>query len=277
MPLITDGRVLIQHAFKHHYTIPAFNVCSAEMVRACVEAAEEENAPIILQTYPADSEQLSPKHMHALVKSFADDSAVPIVLHMDHGPDFETDIRCLRAGYGSVMYDGAEQALEDVIATTRKLADVAHVAGAAVEVAAESFNAGVAEYTRPDEALRLKQESHADMIAVSVGSEHGSSSTLDLNLLQELARTLQSPLVLHGGSGISASDYEAARNMGVVKANIGSALYRVLRSTWQNSSTAQNHREVYASARSALKQVAKEKIRMMAAKQQASGFLKTHY
>lgn len=269
MPFISDARPMLQDAFERRYTLPAFNVCSAEMIRACIEAAEEQNAPIILQTYPADILQISPKHMKDLVKSYAEDASVPITLHMDHGESFEMDVACLRAGYGSVMYDGANLDLNEVIASTKKLSEVAHIAGAAVEVAAESFNAGQVEFTKAEDALRLKEEGNADMIAVSIGTEHGQSGKLRFDLLKEIADTTQHPLVIHGGSGVSAAEYEEARKYGVVKANIGSALYRALRATWDNSAKAKNHREVYQEARVVLKKAATEKILFMDAANKA--------
>jgi ketose-bisphosphate aldolase len=273
VPFVRDGRALVAHAFDNRYTLPAFNVCTVEMVRACLEAAEEEAAPVILQTYPGDIEQIAPRQMVALVKSYAEDARVPVMLHLDHGQGLEMDLACLRAGYSSVMYDGADQPLDEVVALTRRLAEVAHLQEAAVEVAAESFNAGAVQFTRPGDALRLKQEGEADMIAVSVGSEHGQSGALELELLEEIFETVQVPLVLHGGSGITAADYAAARTLGVVKANIGSALYRALRRIWEASADAANHREVVVRARAALKEVAREKIRIMGAAGQADGFV----
>lgn len=272
MPYVEDGRTLIQHAFDKGYTLPAFNICSVEMLRACIEAAAELDAPVIVQTYPADIAQVPPKHMVALVKSFAQDVPVPVLLHLDHGPSFELAMQCLRAGYGSVMIDGAEQPLAEVVKLTKKVSELAHAQGASVEVAAESFNAGMSQYSTPEDCLRLTTEAEADMIAVSIGSEHGQSSVLKLDLLADIASTVQRPLVVHGGSGISASDYAQARQHGVVKANIGSALYRTLHKIWQDSASYGSHREVYAAARAALKEVAKEKLQIMGAAGQALSY-----
>ncbi len=270
MPYVFDGRKLIQHAFEHTYTLPAFNVCSVEMIRACIEAAEEEQAPIIVQTYPADTAQIDVHQAVALVKSFAERVSVPILLHMDHGPDYETDIACLTAGYGSIMYDGADADIEDIVVTSRKVVEAAHIAGAAVEVAAESFNHGMVEYSTPEDCLRLFEEGHADMVAISVGSEHGQSGSLKAELMRDIAKATGKPLVLHGGSGISKEDHVIARECGVVKCNIGSALYKALRKTWQESADAKNHREVYERSRLALKDVAKHYIHLMNAEGKAN-------
>lgn len=264
MPFVADGRTLIEKAFAEGLALPAFNVCSAEMIRACLEAAETEGSPVILQTYPTDLEQLPPKETVALVRAFAEDLSVPVMLHLDHGPSLELAYLCLRAGFSSVMFDGAGLPLETVIERAQRLGEVAHAQGAALEVAAESFS-GSDDLTEPDEALRLRDETHADMIAVAVGSEHGHDAHLDTALLGRLAERLASPLVLHGGSGVTAEDLRVARRCGVVKVNIGSALYRALRRTWEASGTAPHHRAVYRATRDAMRAVAQEKIRAMRA------------
>lgn len=256
---LSDARPLIQDAYAARYALPAFNVCSAEMVRACIEAAESANAPILLQTYPADLAQVAAPHMAALVRSMANEVRVPVALHLDHGPDDAMVLACLRAGYGSVMFDGSDLALEALQARVERLTWVAHGQGAALEVAAESFDAGRGARTVPGEARRL-HAAGADMVAVSVGSEHGRSAALDLDLLRRIAEAVSGPLVLHGGSGISADDLGAARELGVVKVNVGSACYRAMRATWNASEDAPSHRAVYERARDALREVALERI-----------------
>lgn len=272
MAYVFDGRKLIKHAFEHKYTLPAFNVCSVEMIRACIEAAEETQAPIIVQTYPADIAQIDVHQAVALVKSYAERASVPILLHMDHGPNYETDFACLSAGYGSIMYDGADAEIDDIIVTTKKVVEAAHIAGAAVEVAAESFNHGMVEYSKAEDCLRLFEEGGADMVAISVGSEHGQTGSLRAELMRDIAALTKKPLVLHGGSGISSEDHAIGRECGVVKCNIGSALYRSLRKTWEDSADAQNHREVYERVRAALKDIAKHYIEIMNAAGQAASY-----
>ncbi len=270
MPYVEDGRELIRVAFEHGFALPAFNVCSAEMVRACVEAADEAQAPIIVQTYPTDLEQVPADVMVALVRALAARTDAPILLHLDHGRDFAMALQCLRAGYGSVMFDGAGRQLDEVIEQTSRVAEAAHAMGAAVEVAAESFNHGSSTSSRPEEVARLFLEAGADMVAVSVGSEHGRASALDLGRLRSIAERVHRPLVLHGGSGISDPDVEQAIASGVVKVNIGTALYRTLRAVWEGSAEAANHRVVYATARERLREVALGRIRAMTAERSRS-------
>lgn len=275
MPYIQDGRPLIQHAFEHHYAMPSFNVCSLEMARACIDAAEAERAPIMLQTYPGDLEQASPRVMASMIRALAEEASVPILLHLDHGDSFERAVTCLRAGYGSVMYDGAEYALDENVSRTKRVVEVAHAAGAAVEAAAGSFGGGEghdedAVLTDPELAKRLKDGSGADMIACSVGSRHGQPSHLDIDRLASIAEVLRAPIVLHGGTGIPAADLAQAVQLGVVKVNIGAGLQRALLQSWRDlAPEATIHYPVFVAAREKLTAVAQEKIRIMKASGQA--------
>ena len=269
MPYVPDGRPLLRQAFEGRYAMPAFNVSSLEMARACIEAAEAESAPVILQTYPGDLEQASPAVFAATVRTLAEEASVPVMLHLDHGDGLERAVACLRAGYGSVMFDGAELPLEENIAATRLVSRVAHAAGAAAEAAAGSFGVGEGgddgvRLTEPGVAARLLHESGADMVACSVGSRHGQPSKLDLTRLEAIAGAVRAPLVLHGGSGIPERDLARATELGVVKVNIGAALFRALLGAWRDvAPTAALHYDVLPKAREAVRAVAREKIRWM--------------
>jgi fructose-bisphosphate aldolase, class II len=262
MPFVKDGRQLIRHAYKHSFALPAFNICSLEMAQGCVAAAEALNAPIILQTYQADLSFGAPSVMVGMVKAIAEAARVPVMLHLDHGLNAETVQQCLKAGYSSVMLDGGNLDFTALLESTRQLAHTVHQHRACLEVAAENFNHGQSSITNPLEAQQLLQAG-ADMVAVSVGSEHGQSSSLDLARLEQIATLLKAPLVLHGGSGIAPADVQAALGLGVVKINIGSALYRALLGVWE--SVGSNHRAVYQNATQAVFEVAKHYIKLLRA------------
>jgi fructose-bisphosphate aldolase, class II len=271
MPYVADARPLLRHAFDHHYAIPSFNVCSLEAARAIVEAAEALRAPVMLQTYPGDLEHASPAVMAALVRALGEEASVPVLLHLDHGDSLERAAACIRAGYGSVMYDGEALPLADNVAAVSRLACFAHAAGVAVEAAAGSFGGGEGHdesrhLTEPDDAARLLHEGGADMVAVSVGSIHGHPSTLDLARLERIAQATRGMLVLHGGSGIPAADLAVAVRHGVVKVNIGIASFRALLTTWRERAPgAADHYSVYAAARAAVTAVAREKLTLAGA------------
>ena len=265
MPFISDGRILIQHAFENEYALPAFNVCSLEMVAGCIEAAEAERAPIMIQTAPGDVKYLTPEAAAGIVKALAERASVPVMLHRDHGEDLEAVSRALRAGYSSAMFDGEEYPLEENIHRTKNLAAFAHAAGASLEAAGGSFGGGEegasseVHLTDPEVAARLFEEADADMVACSVGSLHGQKSTLDLERLESIHTATKKPLVLHGGTGIPADDLAEAVKLGVVKVNIGAGLQRaVLRA---KQADAEDAYDFYGRAREEVLEVAREKIR----------------
>ncbi|GMA14159.1 class II fructose-bisphosphate aldolase (plasmid) [Deinococcus metallilatus] len=264
MPYVTDARPLIQAAYREGSALPAFNVCSLEMARGCVLAAQELNRPILLQTYPADIEQASPHVFAQMTRALADEVSVPVGLHLDHGRDFAQVVACLRAGYSSVMFDGQGLPFGEVLVQTRHLAEIAHAAGASLEVSAESFGVpgaedNVLETTDPRHAAQVR-EAGADMVACAVGSEHGHESRLDLALLRSVADAVNGPLVLHGGSGIQPDDLRAALTCGVVKVNVGSALYRAVLGAWREAGAGTSHRQGSTRVRGAVREVARTYI-----------------
>ncbi len=225
MPLIPDGRVLYAQALREHFAAPAFNVCNLEMAQGAVEAAEAEEAPIILQTYPGDLAH-GGAPLAALLRTLAEGSSAPVALHLDHGEGLEMIAGRLRDGYSSVMFDGSHLDLDENIRQTRRLSKVAHAFSASLEAEIGLFGGdhGSVVFTDPEEAERFVFESGADTLAVSVGSEHHQQSRLDLERLNDISGRTGHPMVLHGGSGIHPDDVEAAVGMGVVKINIGHAI-----------------------------------------------------
>lgn len=228
--LVQNPRELIRFAYEQHFAMPAFNVCNMEMAKAVIEAAVIEKAPVIVQTYPGDLAHAAfgagVGPLPELIKVMAQEAPVPVFLHLDHGPGLEYNLRCLRAGYNSVMYDGHDLSLEDALAETALIARAAHALNAAVEGELGTFGGGQGsfEFTRPEDVPLMFEQGNVDMLAVSVGSEHGHASRLDLDLLKAIAAKANGPLVLHGGSGIYEDDVRAALKLGVAKINIGNAL-----------------------------------------------------
>lgn len=269
MGFIRDARPWIKRAFEENFAIVSFNVCSLEMVRACVRAAELENAPVMLQTSPIELDFGTPSVWASVVRAVAEDSFVPVMLHLDHGASLEMVSLAIRAGYSSVMFDGEALSIEENVSTSHTVATVGHAAGACVEAAAGSFGGGEgaaenqAVLTQPEDAERLWNEANVDMVACSVGSRHGESSRLDLPMLEQIYRHNKKPIVIHGGSGVDASDLKEAVSLGVVKLNIGMALIRGMLSAWRTKSQdAQMHVEVYESAINTLTDIARDKLKL---------------
>jgi fructose-bisphosphate aldolase class II len=267
MPLVPDARVLYAQAFRERFAAPAFNVCNLEMAQGAVQAAEAEEAPIILQTYPGDLAHgggaLAP-----LLRALAAGSVVPVALHLDHGEDLGMAVGRLRQGYGSVMFDGSHLELAENIRETRKVAEVAHAFSASLEGELGLFGGdhGSVVFTDPEDAERFVAESEADTLAVSVGSEHHQQSRLDLGRLAEIAGRVNHPLVLHGGSGIHPDDVREAVSMGVVKINIGHAIAVAMNEGAREAlDGGLDHYAMLALMREKVRERAADKIRLMGA------------
>ena len=274
MPFVSDGRKMIRRAFEGNYAMPAFNIGSLVMARACIEAAEAEQAPIILQTSPGELTQTTPDVFSAMIRALANKAEVPIMLHLDHGDGLDRIAACINAGYSSVMFDGDSLTLEENVTATRNYAEWAHALGVSLEAAAGSFGGGEegadsgVNLTNPDVARRLLKDGCADMVACSVGSVHGHTSKLDLGRLEAIAKLAEGPLVLHGGTGIPASDLAVATTLGVVKVNIGAGLARPIVKRWQDATenVASPHKGVFGTTDRVLAdliEVARDKIRIM--------------
>jgi fructose-bisphosphate aldolase class II len=269
--LIQNPRQFLRHAYEQHFAMPAFNVCNMEMAKAVIEAAVFEQAPVIVQTYPGDlahaafGPDVGP--LPVLIKAMAQEAPVPVILHLDHGPGLEFNLRCLRAGYNSVMYDGHDLPLESALSETALIVRAAHALNASVEGELGTFGGGQGslDLTDPDD-VPLMFEQGVDMLAVSVGSEHGQASRLDLDLLKAIAAKAKAPLVLHGGSGIHEDDVCAALQWGVVKINIGAALSRAWCAGSREALEAGcDHYGVLKTAMDRVREVAQHRLRLMRA------------
>jgi fructose-bisphosphate aldolase, class II len=205
---VTKPRLFLKYVFENRFAVPSFNVSNLEMARAVVEAAVIEDAPVMIQTDFINFNYGGMAELYALVRTLAEPVNVPVMLHQDHPGEDHNIIRSLRRGYYSVMYDGGHLALAENIRETARFAEIVHAAGANLESEIGLFGG----------------EYQGGTLAVSVGSEHGHSSRLDLQLLGDIAENTRIPLVLHGGSGIDPEDAKAATKLNVYKINIGAAL-----------------------------------------------------
>jgi fructose-bisphosphate aldolase class II len=221
MPLVTS-KELLQRAQADGYAVGAFNANNLECVEAVVETAEEEQAPVILQVSQGAIAYAGLEASSMLVKTAAELATVPVVLHLDHGSDFFQNVRCLRAGFTSLMFDGSALSLEENIKTTRKITEIAHAVGIPVEselgkipkiednLTPEQVEALMAD---PEQAQRFVEETQCDSLAAAIGSVHGmkeSIQPLDIERLDDIRRRTGVPIVLHGASGVLCTREEAA-------------------------------------------------------------------
>jgi fructose-bisphosphate aldolase class II len=224
---VTKPRLFLKYVFENRFAVPSFNVSNLEMARAVVEAAMLEDAPVLIQTDFINFNYGGLDELYVLIRSLAERANVPVLLHQDHPGVDRNIIRSLRRGYYSVMYDGGHLPLAENIRETARFAEIVHAAGANLEseigLFGGEYQGGQPVRCGSAEAVEMAK-SGADTLAVSVGSEHGQSSRLDLQLLGDIAEKSGIPLVLHGGSGIHPEDAKAATKLNVYKINIGAAL-----------------------------------------------------
>ncbi|NLJ41125.1 MAG: class II fructose-bisphosphate aldolase [Clostridiales bacterium] len=222
---------LLDDAQRKQYGIGYFNAVNMEMVRAYISAAEEAESPIIIGTAEALLDIASFDWIVPLMIDQAKNAKVPVAIHLDHTYHFDTLMQALRAGFGSIMYDGSRETHEQNTENSKRIVDIAHAMGASVEcelgsvggLSDETGGEDITEYTNPNEAKAFIEKTGADFLAVSIGTAHGvyeSTPKLDLERLGMIRETVDVPLVLHGGSGLSDEDFQGTIANGITKINV---------------------------------------------------------
>ena len=218
MPLVTTKK-MFESAYKNGYAIGAFNVNNMEIIQGIVEAATEENAPLILQVSSGARKYANPVYLRKMVEAAEEVSHLPICLHLDHGDSFELCKSCIDGGFNSVMIDGSHLLFKDNIALTKKVVEYAHDHGVTVEgelgrlagveddvkVSAEDSS-----YTRPEEVEEFVTKTGCDSLAIAIGTSHGAykfkpgtKPQLRFDILEEVSKRLPMfPIVLHGASSV---------------------------------------------------------------------------
>ncbi len=221
---------ILPRAAKEHYGVGLFNTIDTDMLEAAISAAEELRSPIIIGT----AEVLLPygelKLIAPSVIAAARRASVPVVVHYDHGLTFERCMEALKLGFTSVMFDGSAGDSTNNTAATREIVKIAHAMGATVEgeighvgEAASGDNETNDRYTTVKEATDFVNATGVDALAVAIGTAHGAYKAkprLDIERLKEIHAAITTPLVLHGGSGLSDDDFRNTVREGISKVNI---------------------------------------------------------
>ncbi|MBP5780771.1 MAG: class II fructose-bisphosphate aldolase [Clostridia bacterium] len=221
---------VLKKAQKEHYAVGLFNAPDTVMLEATISAAEELNSPIIIGTaevlLPYGDLKLIAPGMIAAAKR----AKVPVVVHFDHGLTFERCIEALKLGFSSVMFDGSAGDEKQNMAATREIVRIAHAMGASVEGeighVGEADNGDGADgdrYTTVAEAQNFLAATGVDALAIAIGTAHGAYKAkprLDIERLKEIRAAVDTPLVLHGGSGLSDDDFKNTIREGIAKVNI---------------------------------------------------------
>ncbi|MBS5670630.1 MAG: class II fructose-1,6-bisphosphate aldolase [Oscillospiraceae bacterium] len=219
MPLVTSTE-MFKKAYDGGYAIGAFNVNNMEIVQGITEACREEKAPVILQVSKGARAYANHTYLVKLVEAAVlECPEIPVVLHLDHGPDFETCKSCIDGGFTSVMIDASSKPFAENIEITKKVVEYAHDHGVVVEAELGTLAGiedevvvaeGHASYTRPEEVEEFVSKTGCDSLAIAIGTSHGAykfkpgtKPQLRFDVLEEVSRRLPGfPIVLHGSSSV---------------------------------------------------------------------------
>ena len=216
MPIVTSTE-MFKKAYEGGYAIGAFNVNNMEIIQGITEAAKEENAPLILQVSAGARKYANHTYLMKLIEAAVIETELPIVVHLDHGEDFEICKSCIDGGFSSVMIDGSAHSFEENIRLTKQVVDYAHDRGVVVEgelgrLAGVEDDVNVndedASYTRPEQVQEFVEKTGVDSLAIAIGTSHGAfkfqgEAKLRFDILEKIGRLVPGfPIVLHGASSV---------------------------------------------------------------------------
>ena len=273
---VVNTKELIKTALENKMIIPAFNVHNIEMCRSILEAAEEENYPVIIQSTPKSIELSGYKVLYSVVKEMAEKKNVLCALHLDHGKKFENAREAVFSGFNSVMIDGSMLEYKENVRLTKETAEFAHILGIMVEAELGEISGKEDEgevekknnFTSAELVEDFHKKTNCDMLAVSIGNSHGlEKKKLNFQLLKEIREKTDVPLVIHGGSGIGEEDLKYLKEYKIVKINFSSELKQKMIETYGKVYMENNNEyDIVTTTNKVLeevKKVVKNKIRIL--------------
>ena len=281
MAFVTTKEML-KEAQKGGYAIGAFNANNMEIIQAIVETAEEEKAPVILQASQGAIKYAGLESIVAMVKVMAEKVNTPVALHLDHGTDYYQNIKCLRAGFTSLMFDGSKLPFDENVEMTKKVVEMAHACDIPVEAElgqignmGDSDEPGVAlervkeSMAVPEEAAKFVELTEIDFLAAAVGTIHGCRTPfakLDIPRIEKIRELTGVPLVLHGASGANDEEVRKGIAAGICKINIDTRirLYFVkkMREVLEKNPEEIDPRKILGPAKEAAKEIIRDRMRV---------------
>ncbi len=277
---LVSMKEMLEKALAEGYAVGHYNLNNLEFTQAILQAADEERSPLICGVSEGAARYMGGFRVAVdIVKGLIDTYGitVPVAIHLDHGSSFEKCVQAIRAGFTSVMFDGSSLPLEENIAQTRRVVDVAHALGVSVE--AELGRIGGEEddiivkdaekaYAIPEECLELVEKTGVDFLAPALGSVHGpykGEPNLDFARMGKIRDMTGCPLVLHGGTGIPTADIKKAIKSGTCKINVNTenqfSFTRRVKEIFEEKPDLYDPRKYLGPAREAIKETVIEKIR----------------
>jgi len=278
MKLFVTNAQLLQEAKAEGYAIGAFNLNNMEIAQAIIETAQEEKAPVILQASQGAIQYAGVDYIAAIARVAAEKATVPVSLHLDHGLSFEQNVECIRAGFSSVMFDGSKLPLQENIAITKRVCEVAHIVGVSVEGELGQIPKSGENVTReqlekmmanPQETEEFVKKTGVDALAIAVGNVHGmktQEAQIDVPRIEKIRKLTNAPLVLHGASGIPNESVKQAIKAGICKINIDTeirkAFVRGISTVLKETPSEIDPRKILGKAKTEMKEAVREKIHL---------------
>lgn len=285
---LVSMKEMLEKGKENGYAVGQFNLNNMEYAQAILQAAEEEKSPVILGVSEGAGKYMGGfKVVVSMVKALMEEygTTVPVAIHLDHGSSFEKCAQAIHAGFTSVMIDASHMPLDDNIALTKKVVELAHINGISVE--AELGRVGGQEddlivddaeaaYAIPSECERLVKETNVDCFAPALGSVHGpykGEPNLGFDRMEEVMKLTNVPLVLHGGTGIPTKDIKRAISLGSAKINVNTenqiVQAKVIRKVLAEQPEQYDPRKYMGPGRDAIKETVIGKMREFGSSQQA--------
>ena len=276
--MLANYSEILRYAKKHRIMIGAFNCFNMESTQALVGAADAMNTPLIIQSYHAHVDFAGSDYLQAIADVASRNVNVKIALGLDHGRSYLQAKQCIEDRYSGVMIDLAVKDYAQNVRETSRVVALAHSRGISVEaelgeiVTADStYEQIAAGYTDPEVARRFVKETGIDCLAVSVGTAHGNykyAPRINFPLLEELVTTVECPVVVHGGSGVSDADIDRMVKLGVAKMNVGTEFFDAYKNAVHAAMATDallqkcDIVEAMAAARAAVQKVAEQKMKI---------------
>ena len=282
--MLVSMKEMLEDARIHHYALPAFDVSNYDMMKAVLEACEEEKSPALLMALCVDLQGRDMNLLASMIHSASDHFNIPVCLHLDHATDFTMIAKAIDAGFSSVMYDGSVLDFDNNAKNTAQVVKLAHAHGITVEAELGHVGNGsvgsISEtgtdtdpgesLTVPEEVAKFVEITDVDALAVAIGTAHGvyqKTPELRIDRLDEITSVCERPLVLHGGSGTPDDQMQNAIHHGITKINIYSDVVAAMNRGLKDKLNATENPAtwpflVFADARSMMKDVVRNKLRI---------------
>lgn len=267
------------------FAVGQFNMNNLEFAQAIAQAAREEQSPFIYGVSEGALRYMGMEYTVAMAEAAAEYAGVPIALHLDHGSSFDVAMKCIRAGFSSVMFDGSHYPFEENVRMTKEIVKAAHAMGVSVEgelgtIGGVEDDLDVAEedatLANPQEAIQFYEETGVDCLAIAVGTAHGMYSgepNIRFDIIEEVTKAIPVPIVLHGGSGVKDEAIKKSIQLGVGKINVNTenqvACTKAIRETLNQDDKVIDPRKYLGPARDAMVEVVRSKMQLFGSANQA--------